>query len=65
MWIEENEGTRINLERVTEALKQNPDTICVCCPYCVTMMEDGLMDLKMSEKVSVFDLSEIIEKALK
>lgn len=65
MWMEESEGTRINLERVGEALKQNPDTICVCCPYCVTMMEDGLMDLKMSEKVSVFDLSEIIEKALK
>jgi Fe-S oxidoreductase/nitrate reductase gamma subunit len=64
MWMDENMGKRINLERVNEALKKEPDAICVCCPYCVTMMEDGLMDLKVSEQVKVLELSEIIEKAL-
>jgi len=65
MWMEENAGTRINMERVKEALSKNPDTICVCCPYCVTMMEDGLTDLKVPDKVSVLDLSEIVEMSLK
>jgi Fe-S oxidoreductase len=65
MWMEENEGTRINMERVGEALKTGPDTICVACPYCVTMMEDGLVDLKAPEKIKVLELSEIVEMALK
>ena len=65
MWMEESAGNRVNLERVKEALKKQPDAICVCCPYCVTMMEDGLMDLKVSEQVKVLELSEIIEMALK
>jgi Fe-S oxidoreductase len=65
MWMEEHEGTRINIERVNEALKQDPDTICVACPYCVTMMEDGLTDVKAPEKVKVLELSEIVELALK
>jgi Fe-S oxidoreductase/nitrate reductase gamma subunit len=64
MWMEESAGNRVNLSRVNEALKKQPDAICVCCPYCVTMMEDGLMDLKVSEQVKVLELSEIIEKAL-
>lgn len=64
MWMEEKEGTRINHERINEAMRSNPDSICVCCPYCVTMMEDGLTDIKASEKVRVLEISEVIEKAL-
>jgi Fe-S oxidoreductase len=64
MWMEENTGRRINIERVSEALKKEPDTICVACPYCVTMMEDGLGDLKMGDSVRVLELSEIVEMAL-
>ena len=65
MWMEETEGTRINMARVTEAMKSDPDAICVCCPYCVTMMEDGLTDIKAPEKVKVIEISELVEKALK
>ncbi len=62
--MDENTGSRINIERVGEALKQEPDTMCVACPYCVTMMEDALGDLKAGDKVRVLELSEIVEKAL-
>lgn len=65
MWMEETSGTRINMNRVTEAVKNDPDAICVCCPYCVTMMEDGLTDIKAPEKVKVLEISELIEKAIK
>jgi len=64
MWMDENTGRRINIERVGEVLKKEPDTICVACPYCVTMMEDGLGDLKAGDKVRVLELSEIVEMTL-
>ena len=65
MWMEESIGKRINIERVEEALKEDPMTICVCCPYCMTMFEDGLKDKGADDKVQVLDLAEIVAAALK
>ena len=64
MWMEEQSGSRINLERVKEAMQQEPDTLCVSCPYCMTMMEDGLKDLGLSGKVRVKDIAEVAAEAL-
>ena len=64
MWLEESTGKRINIERIEEALKKDPKTICVACPYCMTMFEDGLKD-KGADKVQVLDVAEIVAKALK
>jgi Fe-S oxidoreductase len=64
MWMEEKEGTLINVARVEEALKKEPDAICVSCPYCMTMFDDGLKDKDASGKVQVLDLAEIVAKAL-
>ncbi|MHB0938477.1 MAG: (Fe-S)-binding protein [Armatimonadota bacterium] len=64
MWMEENTGTRINLERVKEALREQPDTVCVSCPYCLTMFEDGLKDEGADEKVHVRDIAEMVAAAL-
>ncbi len=63
MWMEEQTGARINHERVKEALTQQPDTICVSCPYCMTMLEDGLKD-QGAEKVRVKDIAEVMAEAL-
>jgi Fe-S oxidoreductase len=63
MWMEEHTGERINLNRVEEALAGNPDTICVACPYCLTMFEDGLKDVKASE-VRVRDVAEVMAEAV-
>ena len=63
MWMEEHLGTRINLERVSEALAQRPQTMCVTCPYCMTMFEDGLKD-KGAEQVRVKDIAELVAEAL-
>jgi Fe-S oxidoreductase/nitrate reductase gamma subunit len=64
MWMEEHEGTLINVARVEEALEENPDTICVACPYCMTMFEDGLKDKEADAMVRVLDLAEIVARAL-
>lgn len=63
MWMEEQSGTRINLNRVTEALSKNPDTICVACPYCMTMFEDGLKD-KQAAQTKVRDIAEVVAEGI-
>jgi Fe-S oxidoreductase len=64
MWMEEKQGTLINVARVEEALGKKPDTICVCCPYCMTMFDDGLKDKEAADKVQVLDIAEIVASAL-
>lgn len=64
MWMEEDIGKRIYLERTQEALATNPDTICVSCPYCLTMFEDGVKDEKAQDRVKVKDIAEIVAEAI-
>jgi Fe-S oxidoreductase len=64
MWMEEHSGTRINLNRVKEALALKPDTLCVSCPYCMTMFEDGLKDVN-AEQVRVRDVAEVVAEGLR
>ena len=64
MWMEEKEGSPINVARTEEALTKEPDTICVACPYCMTMFDDGLKNKEASDKVQVLDIAEIVAKAL-
>ncbi|MBU5636181.1 (Fe-S)-binding protein [Geomonas sp. Red69] len=63
MWMEEFTGERVNHARVDELLAQKPDTICVACPYCMTMMEDGLKD-KGAGQVRVRDVVEVLAEGL-
>lgn len=64
MWMEEKTGSRINRERVKESLVLNPDTICVSCPYCMTMITDGLKD-EQAEKVRVMDIAEVVAESMR
>jgi Fe-S oxidoreductase len=63
MWLEEHEGTPINRNRVKEALAKKPDTICVACPFCMTMFEDGLKDFAGSG-AQVKDIAEVVALGL-
>ena len=65
MWMEESIGKRINVARVEQALEKKPQTICVCCPYCMIRFEDGLKDKNMAEQIQVLDLAEITARAIK
>ncbi|MBU2493420.1 MAG: 4Fe-4S dicluster domain-containing protein [Bacteroidetes bacterium] len=60
MFLEETEGTRININRTKEALETNPDTIASACPFCMTMMSDGVKEFEKSEEVFVKDIAEIV-----
>jgi Fe-S oxidoreductase len=60
MWMEESSGTRINADRTRQALDHDPTVIATCCPYCMTMFEDGIKDEKAEERVRVLDVAEIL-----
>lgn len=63
MWMEEFTGQRINLNRAKEALEQQPDTVCTACPYCLTMLDDGMKDLHATN-VQVKDIAEVLAEAV-
>jgi Fe-S oxidoreductase len=60
MFLEETTGTRINVNRTEEAINTNADTIAAACPFCITMLTDGVKDLNKTEMVQVKDIAEII-----
>ncbi|MCK9211421.1 MAG: (Fe-S)-binding protein [Ignavibacteriaceae bacterium] len=60
MFLEDVEGGRINEERTREALATNADTIASACPFCMTMMTDGVKAHEKTEEVQVKDIAEIV-----
>lgn len=61
MWKEDEPGDkRINIERAEEALATKAEIIAVNCPFCLTMMSDGVKAKDKQEEVLVYDLSELI-----
>ncbi|RLD21749.1 MAG: (Fe-S)-binding protein [Bacteroidetes bacterium] len=61
MFKEDEPGDkRINEERVDEALATGAKKIAVNCPYCLTMLEDGLKARDKQDTVMVYDLTELI-----
>ena len=63
MWMEEHLGTRINQKRTNEALAAGAKTVCSACPFCLTMISDGIKELGYEEKMQSFDISELVVKA--
>ncbi len=66
MFKEDEPGDkRINIERVDEALATGASTIAVNCPFCLTMMSDGVKAKEKQEDVMVLDISEMIVQSNK
>ncbi len=63
MWLEENIGKRINLERTDEALSTGADVVSTACPYCMIMIDDAVKERQEEDRVRVLDLSQIVEQS--
>jgi Fe-S oxidoreductase len=65
MFKEPENGVKdINVERAEEALQSDPDVIAVGCPFCNTMMTDGVKNFNKEDKVQVKDIAELIADAI-
>lgn len=61
MWKEDEPGDkRINIERAEEALATGAKVVAANCPFCLTMMSDGIKAKDDQETVMVYDLAELI-----
>ena len=64
MFKEPEKGQKdVNIERTEEALETKPDFIATGCPFCNTMMTDGIKNKEKEEDVKVQDLAEMIATA--
>ena len=64
MFKEPEKGTKdINIERTEEALAIKPDIIATGCPFCNTMMTDGIKNKEKEEETKVLDIVELIANA--
>jgi Fe-S oxidoreductase len=64
MWMEETIGKRINLERSEEIVTQQVSNVAVSCPFCLTMIEDGMKDLEKEEEIKTLDIAELVAKSM-
>jgi Fe-S oxidoreductase/nitrate reductase gamma subunit len=64
MWMEEDIGERINDLRTDQAIAVKADTVAVACPFCLTMISDGIKDRQMTEKMVSLDIAEIVARSM-
>jgi Fe-S oxidoreductase len=69
MWMEEKIGERINNNRITEAVATGADQVAVGCPFCKTMLTDGLTAVQAQgdarEEVEVLDVAQMLLASVK
>jgi Fe-S oxidoreductase len=63
MWMEENIGKRVNMERTDEALGTGADVVSTACPFCMIMLDDAVK-AQGREDVAVMDISQVVERSL-
>jgi Fe-S oxidoreductase len=63
-FAEEPSGKRVNQERAREALDTGADTVAVGCPFCLTMMQDGVNACKGDRDLQVMDISEVLFRSV-
>jgi Fe-S oxidoreductase/nitrate reductase gamma subunit len=64
MWMEEDIGERINNMRTDQAIAAGADKVAVGCPFCLTMLSDGIKDRKKEETMAALDIAEIVWRAM-
>ena len=65
MFKEEEKGdTRINVERTKEALETGASVIAAACPFCNTMLTDGVKSNEKEEQVQVLDIAELVVQSM-
>ena len=65
MFKEEEKGDkRVNMERADEAIETKSDFVASACPFCNTMLTDGIKNRNEEVNTEVLDIAEIIAKAI-
>jgi Fe-S oxidoreductase len=64
MFKESEKGDKdVNIERTEQALDKNPEVIATGCPFCNTMMTDGVKSKEKEDSIKILDIAELIANA--
>lgn len=64
MFKEAEKGNKeVNIERIEDALETQPDVVAAACPFCMTMLTDGVKNKEKESSIKVYDLAELIAGA--
>ena len=64
MWMEEEPEKRVNVNRSKEIVDAKVDTVAVGCPFCKTMISDGMKHFNKDEDIAVMDIAQVIAQTL-
>ena len=64
MWLEEPAGHRVNVNRSEEAVATGANVVATACPFCLTMIRDGVQAVDGGEGVEVRDLAELLAESV-
>jgi len=60
MWMEEQNKDRVNVKRTLQLLETGADTLASACPFCQTMLTDGLKSQSRDEEIRQLDIAEVL-----
>ena len=64
MWVEEDKDKRVNVNRAREILDAGVDAVAVGCPFCKTMVSDGMKHFNKDEDIEVLDIAQVVAATL-
>ncbi len=64
MFMEENEGQRVNENRTDEIIAAEVEAVAVACPFCNIMLTDGMKQRNVEDKIAVLDVAELVAQSL-
>ena len=64
MWVDDNVGHKINIERSNEALTTGAEIVATACPFCLYMLTDGIKESGKDENITVKDFAEIVASSV-
>ncbi len=63
MWMEEQNTDRVNVKRTLQLIDTGAKTIASGCPFCMTMITDGVKSQNLEEEIKPMDVAELLEKS--
>ena len=69
MWMEEQNQDRVNVKRTLqlhardERDRRRAKTVASACPFCMTMLTDGIKSKNLEDRIKQLDVAELLERA--
>jgi Fe-S oxidoreductase len=63
MWMEEQNHDRVNVRRTLQLIDTGAKTIASACPYCMTMLTDGIKSKSLEDQLQQLDVAELLERS--